>query len=120
MTVYYGRYYPAQTDGANQEAASLNINGRQIQFRSSLTHLWGTSIYNQHVNWGCGYQTCGGGTLWGTSVSGNGYMAADVLYQPWFQWGFTESGVGALSDPKVTSPTVRCNSTYTAPCYFGT
>jgi hypothetical protein len=117
-TVYYGRFYPTTTDGANQESASFNLNGRQIQFRSSLTHLWGAEVYNQHVSWGCDYQTCGGGTLWGSSVSGSGFMAADVLYKPWFQWSFSYFA-GAYSDPKVSSTTVRCNSAYTAACYFG-
>jgi hypothetical protein len=120
MTVYYGRYYPETTDGANVESASFNLNGRQIQFRSSLTHQWGLGIYAQHVYWGCEYQTCGGSTLWGSSVSQNGYMAADVLYKPWFQWAFTTTGGYSYYDPKVTTPTnVRCNSAYTYPCSFG-
>jgi hypothetical protein len=118
-TVYYGRYYPTTTDGANQESASFNLNGRQIQFRSSLTHLSGVSIYNQHVYWGCEYAQCGGGTLWGSSVSQSGYMGADVLYKPWFQWAFSTSLGYSYYNPKVYAPTVRCNSAYTSPCWFG-
>ena len=57
------------------------------------------------------------GTL--AASTANDYFP-DVLYKPWFQWGFTETGVGALANPKVTAPNVRCNSANTAPCAFGT